>query len=47
VDNQTPDDLQRVLAQSVDCMTEDEFCLLASIETSTVEAWRKRDKGPA
>jgi len=40
---------QRVsaLAQSLDCIAEPDFCLLADITPSTAEGWRKRGKGPA
>jgi hypothetical protein len=35
------------LAAAVDCMTEEEFRLLADITEGTSESWRKRGKGPA
>jgi hypothetical protein len=35
------------LAQSLDCMTEDDLIALADITPITAEAWRKRGKGPA
>ena len=35
------------LAQSLDCLAEPDFCLLADITPSTAESWRKRRKGPA
>lgn len=35
------------LAQSVDCLAESDFCLLAGITAGTAESWRKRGKGPA
>lgn len=40
---------QRVseLAQSLDCIAELDFCLLADIVPPTAESWRKRGKGPA
>ncbi len=41
------DDRLRELAQSVDCITESDLCLLADITPSTTENWRKRGKGPA
>ena len=34
------------LAESLDCMTEQDFQLLAEITPGTAEAWRKRRKGP-
>lgn len=37
----------RLLAQSLDCISETDFCLLAGITPSTAENWRKRGKGPA
>lgn len=37
----------RTLAQSVDCLAEADFCLLAKITSTTAENWRKRGKGPA
>lgn len=37
----------RSLAQSVDCIAEPDFCLLANITPNTAENWRKRGKGPA
>ena len=43
----TLDDEGRALARSLDCLTEEELGLLAKAEPSTVEAWRKRGKGPA
>jgi hypothetical protein len=38
--------LLRQLAESVECITEDDLCLLADIAPSTAEAWRKRGKAP-
>lgn len=35
------------LAQSLDCIPEPDFCLLADITKTTAENWRKRGKGPA
>jgi hypothetical protein len=35
------------LAQSLDCIADEDFCALADIKLSTSEAWRKRGKGPA
>lgn len=37
----------QVLADSLACMTEEDFALFADITPSTAEAWRKRHKGPA
>jgi len=34
------------LAESLDCMTQQDFQLLAEITPSTEEAWRKRRTGP-
>lgn len=44
-----PGPLERVraLAQSLDCITEEDFQLLANITEGTAEAWRKRGRGPA
>jgi hypothetical protein len=36
----------RTLADSLDCLTEQDFMLLTDTTESTVEAWRKRGKGP-
>lgn len=43
------EDLDRVreLAASLDCIAEQDLCLLARIAPTTAEAWRKRGKGPA
>lgn len=41
------DDRLRQLADSVDCLTEDDLLLLAGITRGTAEAWRKRGSGPA
>lgn len=35
------------LAQSLDCLTEQDLCALYGITPNTAEAWRKRRKGPA
>jgi hypothetical protein len=44
---ETLDDTEgRALARSLDCLTEEELSVLAKAEPSTVEAWRKRGKGP-
>lgn len=44
-----PDTLSRIreLAESLDCIVEDDLELLAGIKPSTSEAWRKRGTGPA
>ena len=42
----TPSPL-RVLAEQMDCFTEDEVCTLYDVVPNTTEAWRKRGKGPA
>ena len=42
----TQDARLAALAQSLDCMTEDDLCLLAKVTLSTTEGWRKRRKGP-
>lgn len=34
------------LADSLDCLTEADFILLANATPNTVEAWRKRGTGP-
>ena len=36
----------RAIADSLDCLTEQDFMLLTDATESTVEAWRKRGKGP-
>lgn len=35
------------LAQMVGCLDEHGFATLAGVKSSTLEAWRKRGKGPA
>lgn len=42
-------DLERVrqMADKLDCLTEEDFTLLAGATPSTVEAWRRRGQGPA
>ncbi|WP_367181184.1 helix-turn-helix domain-containing protein [uncultured Ramlibacter sp.] len=35
------------LAQSLDCFTEEDVCTLCKVTFGTLEAWRKRHKGPA
>ncbi len=37
----------RQMADRLDCLTEEDFQLLAGATPSTVEAWRKRHQGPA
>ena len=37
----------QALAQSLDCLTEQDLCTLCEISPATAEAWRKRHKGPA
>lgn len=37
----------RQMADSLDCLIEEDFQLLARATASTVEAWRKRGQGPA
>lgn len=36
----------RTLADSLDCITEQDFMLLTDATEGTVKAWRKRGKGP-
>jgi hypothetical protein len=36
----------RALADSLDCLTEDDLVLLANVEPATVESWRRRGTGP-
>lgn len=36
----------RALAHSLDCITDEELQVLADATPGTVEAWRKRGKGP-
>jgi len=40
------DDRVRALAESVDCITEDDLARLGGVTLGTVEAWRKRGEGP-
>jgi hypothetical protein len=40
-------DRVRQMADSLDCLTEEDFQLLAAATANTVEAWRKRGQGPA
>lgn len=35
------------LAQSLDCITEEDLILLTKTTPGTTESWRKRGKGPA
>ncbi|MGC4395806.1 helix-turn-helix domain-containing protein [Hydrogenophaga sp. T2] len=35
------------MADKLNCMTEEDFALLANATPGTVEAWRKRGTGPA
>ncbi len=37
----------RALADSLDCVLEEDLCLLYKIKPSTTEAWGKRGLGPA
>ena len=43
-----PDEKQRLraLADSLDCVTEDDLRLLTKTSPNTTESWRKRDQGP-
>jgi len=34
------------LARLVNCLDENEFALLAGVKVTTLDAWRKRGKGP-
>ncbi|BDT72575.1 hypothetical protein os4_21160 [Comamonadaceae bacterium OS-4] len=36
----------RAIADSLDCITDEDFQLIASITPGTAEAWRKRHQGP-
>ncbi len=45
---QTTDDSRlRDIAQSLDCLTEEDLNLLTNTTSGTTESWRKRGKGPA
>ena len=44
--NQSATATPRLLAQAVDCFTEQDLCELCSITPTTAEAWRKRGTGP-
>lgn len=35
------------LAERLDCVTEEDLCLLAQAKPSTLDAWRKRGVGPS
>ncbi len=37
----------QALANSLDCLTEEQLTLLGKLQPTTTEAWRKRGKGPA
>lgn len=37
----------RAISDGLDCLTEDDLLLLAAVQKSTAEAWRKRGTGPA
>lgn len=47
VDDQNDIERIRGMADSLDCLLEDDFRMLAGATQSTVEAWRKRGLGPA
>lgn len=47
VDDQNDIERIRSMADSLDCLLEDDFRMLAGATQSTVEAWRKRGQGPA
>lgn len=34
------------LASAIDCLTEEDLALLVGVKLETLEAWRKRGKGP-
>jgi hypothetical protein len=40
-------DRAAAIAESFDCLIEDDFCLLAGIEPGTAQSWRKRGIGPS
>lgn len=40
-------DRVRLMANSLDCLIEEDFQLLARATAGTVEAWRKRGQGPS
>lgn len=43
-----PQEMERVrqMAERLDCLTEEDFRLLAGATPGTVEAWRRRHTGP-
>jgi glutaredoxin 2 len=45
--NGTDKDRVRLMAESLDCLLEEDFQLLAGATANTIEAWRKRGQGPA
>jgi hypothetical protein len=45
--DQADQDRVREMADKLDCLTEEDFCLLANATPLTVETWRKRGTGPA
>ena len=49
MDNTKDNDTQRLqlLADRLDCVTEEDLGLLAHAKLSTLEAWRKRGLGPS
>ena len=44
---QADKDRLRQLAESVDCITDEDLAILADTKLTTVEAWRKRGMGPS
>lgn len=40
-------DRLRDLAQTLDCLTEGDLCLLANVTASTCDNWRRRGAGPS
>jgi hypothetical protein len=38
--------LVRTIAESLDCLTNEDFCAFFKVKPSTAEAWRKRGQGP-
>jgi len=47
--NDQKEDIDRIraMADGLDCLLEEDFRLLAAATQGTIEAWRKRGKGPA
>ena len=45
--DQAENDRVREMADKLDCLTEEDFCILANATPLTVETWRKRGTGPA